>query len=114
MPKTTEKLLLIILDFITINSSFLLWCKVREMMHVFTETSLIGSLKLSLIIYLFWLILFLFFGLYGVFFTKSRVDEFIDVLKIVSIGVFVIFVIVNQIFRFIQHDKTSFLTSKAM
>ena len=93
MSKTTEKILLLCIDFLAINSTFLLWCKVISIMNVFSDTSLMGSLKLSIIIYLFWLLLFLFFGLYGVFFTKSRIDELIDVVKIISIGVLIIFIL---------------------
>jgi len=111
MSKTTEKILLFGLDFLTINLTFLLWSKVRQLMHLYSETSFSGSMVLSLIVYGFWLILFLFFGLYRVFFTKSRVDEFIDVVKIVTIGVFIIFVITMDI----QQDVSQpFKTSRLM
>jgi len=93
MSKTLEKTILIILDWLTINAGFFLWCELRHHFGLFTETSFGDIFRLSMIIYIFWLILFLFFGMYRIYFTKSRTDEIIDVIKIISIGVFVIFIL---------------------
>ncbi|MBN2031117.1 sugar transferase [bacterium] len=93
MSKTIEKSILFLTDFITIAGTYLLWCNLRWSMGFFYEAAPIRILPLSFILYLFWLVLFLFFGLYRFKYTQSRTDEFIAVLKTVSIGIFIILLI---------------------
>ncbi|MBN1997086.1 sugar transferase, partial [candidate division KSB1 bacterium] len=50
-------------------------------------------LKISMIIYLFWLPIFMFYGLYQSWYTRSRFTEFLVVFKSVSIGIFLIFIV---------------------
>jgi len=91
MSKTFEKILLFLLDLITVNAAFLLWSRIRERMGFFSETSFWGGLSISLIIFFFWLMLFIFYGQYRTVFTRSRTDEFLNVVKSVTAGVIVIF-----------------------
>lgn len=93
MPKYLEKILLLIVDFITINLAFLTFVRLRSTADLFVERDFFFLLQLSLILYVFWLLLFLFMGVYQSWYTKSRFDEFIAVLKAVSLGIFIIFVI---------------------
>ena len=62
-------------------------------MGFFTEASFTRILFLSVIVYLFWLLLFAFLGLYKAWFIHSRTDEFIAVIKSVTVGVFLIFLV---------------------
>ncbi len=93
MSKSIEKTILLLTDFVTITSTYLIWCELRWSMGFFFESTSVRILPLSLILYLFWFSLFLFFGLYQFQHTQSRTDEFIAILKTVSIGIFIILLI---------------------
>ncbi|MFQ5628501.1 MAG: sugar transferase, partial [bacterium] len=47
----------------------------------------------SIVIFFYWFLGFIFWGLYRSWHAHSRVDEFISVLKVITIGVFLIFLI---------------------
>ncbi len=93
MPKTLEKIFLFAMDFITVNIAFFALLRLRYAANLFVEQSLAARLQVSVFIYLFWLLLFLFFGLYQSWYTKSRFDEFMSVFKAVSFGILMIFVL---------------------
>ncbi len=93
MSKTLEKIILFLTDFLTITGTYLLWCNLRWSMGFFYESTSLRIFPLALILYLFWIFLFLFFGLYRFKYTQSRTDEFIAVLKTVSIGIIIILLI---------------------
>ncbi len=59
-----------------------------------------------MIVFIFWFLLFVFFGLYKTWFTPSRTDEFISVIKTVSIGVFLIFLITFDLERDVSRPLT--------
>lgn len=99
MSKSLEKIVLFVLDFIAINSAFFLWGILRKTMGFLSQSSAFGAFQLSLIVYLYWLLLLLFFGHYKTWFTRSRVDEFFSVLKTISIGVFLIFLMTFDLER---------------
>ena len=46
------------------------------------------------VMYLFWLAVFMFFGLYRAWYAKSRTDEFAAVLRAVSIGCVLLFIVI--------------------
>jgi exopolysaccharide biosynthesis polyprenyl glycosylphosphotransferase len=91
MSRRVEKLLLFLLDFFAVNLAFTLWSRIRLGMGFFSESAPVKALFLSLIVYGFWLVLFVFFGLYRYSYTRSRTDEIISVVKTVTLGVFIIF-----------------------
>ena len=93
MSKRIEKILLLGVDLISINFAFFAFINLRSAARMFVEKDFWFLLQLSLIICLFWLLLFLFSGLYQSWYTKSRFDELIAVFKNVSFGIFVIFVL---------------------
>lgn len=99
MPKHLEKILLLFLDFVVISGSFIFWARLRQEFGFFSETDLATLFFLAIIVFLYWLFFFFFFGLYGSWYAKSRVDEFIAIFKTVSIGVFVIFLITFDVER---------------
>lgn len=55
---------------------------------------------ISLLLFVFWFLLFSFFGLYRIKYTQSRTDEFIEVSKAVTVGVILLFFITFDI----EHD----------
>jgi exopolysaccharide biosynthesis polyprenyl glycosylphosphotransferase len=97
MSKTLERFLLFFSDFILIHLAFFVWAKWRWAMGFFAATSSSQLMTLSMIIYIYWLILFLFYGLYHIWYTRSRVDEVISVLKVISIGLFLIFLLTSDL-----------------
>lgn len=102
MSKTTEKLFLLFVDFVTVNLSFFALAWYRSEMNLFVETRFTIQLYLSLVLYLIWLLVFIFFGLYQSWYTKSRFDEFMAVFKAVSFGCLVLFVLTIDLNRDIQ------------
>lgn len=97
MPKPLEKCLLILIDFVTINLAFFALVYSRSFLgfdvSFFLQASIGFKIKLSLLVYLYWLLVFLFYGLYRSWYTKSRFDELVTVFKTISFGIFIIFVI---------------------
>ncbi len=93
MPKAIEKLLLVVVDFITINLAFAGLLKLRSSFGLYIEEGFPSQLPIFLVVYVYWLILFFFFGLYQSWYTKSRFDELISVFKTVVFGIFIIFIL---------------------
>lgn len=93
MPKAIEKIFLIASDFIAIHLTFLCWGLIRQKMGYYTEPGIIYNFFLSFLIFLYWSLLFFFFGLYKSWYAQSRFDEFVTVLKTITIGVFLIFIL---------------------
>lgn len=92
MSRTTEKILLLLVDFITINLAFWGLLQLRTSFDLFVEQGVMLKLQIFFLVYLYWLLIFLFLGLYQTWYTKSRFDELISVLKAVIIGTLLIFV----------------------
>ncbi len=93
MPRLYEKILLLGIDLVTVNLAFFGFLRLRSTAHLFVERDMTFLIVISAMLYLFWLVIFLFTGLYQSWYTKSRFDELIAVFKSVSFGIFVIFIL---------------------
>ncbi|HDP99495.1 MAG TPA: undecaprenyl-phosphate glucose phosphotransferase [bacterium] len=93
MPKPIEKILLFCSDFVAINLTYIFWIKIRQWCGFYYESELLLNIPLMFILYFYWVILFAFFGLYKSWYAQSRFDEFVVILKTVSIGVILIFIL---------------------
>ncbi|MCG8607838.1 sugar transferase [bacterium] len=62
-------------------------------MGFFSETEMMPLLQLSFLVYLFWLTVFGFFGLYNTTHARSRIDEVITIVKTTILGVLLIFLV---------------------
>ncbi len=93
MPKAIEKIFLISSDFITINLTFLGWVLIRQYLNYYTEAGFLNNCLLTFILFLYWFFMFFFFGLYKSWYAQSRFDEFVTILKTISIGVFILFIV---------------------
>lgn len=93
MSKAVEKTLLFFSDFITINACFWLWAKLRARLGYFSEPIPEQLLLNALALFIFWFLLFIFYGRYRSAHVHSRVDEIIDTGKTISLGVFLIFLL---------------------
>ena len=91
MPKPIEKILLFISDFITINVTFFVWIFIRQQLGFSSALNLSDYWVVSGSIFFYWLLIFIFFGLYRSWYAQSRFDEFIALFKAISIGVILIF-----------------------
>lgn len=91
MPRGLETSLLVLVDFLTIAIVFFVWSFVRNMMGVFTLNEPVPLIVANLLVFLYWFLLFLFFGLYRAWYAYSRFDEVLTVLKTVTIGTLIIF-----------------------
>jgi exopolysaccharide biosynthesis polyprenyl glycosylphosphotransferase len=106
MSKTAKTLILLLTDFLSIQIAFFLWCRIRSSMGFFAAYDLSTGAPPALVLYAFWLLLFLFFGLYQAWHTRSRTDEIIDLLKVVSVGVFLIFLVTFDLERDLDRPFT--------
>ena len=100
MSKYKEKILLFLIDLSMIHTAFFLWCRLRLSFGLFSERTFWGVFQISLLLFVFWFLLFSFFGLYRIKYTQSRTDEFIEVAKTVTVGVILLFFITFDI----EHD----------
>lgn len=111
MSRPAEKILLFLSDFIAINATFWLWGKLRAQAGYFAEPLPQQFLLNAAAIFGFWFFLFIFYGLYRAWCAQSRVDEFINVAKTVSLGVFLIFLMTLDLDRDLREP---FRLSRAM
>jgi len=92
MSKAKEKIILFLIDFLTINGAWLLYYYVRIRSGWISVYTPIPELWVPmLVIYFYWLVLFFFFGLYRSWYAKSRLDEFATLFKTLTFGVLVLF-----------------------
>ncbi|MBS1492486.1 MAG: sugar transferase [Bacteroidetes bacterium] len=94
MSKTLEKIFLFFSDFIFINLSWIAYYLIRVETGWIPYANPVQFLVPLAVIYLYWLIIFSFTGLYQYWFVRSRFDEFASVVKSVSIGCFILFFLI--------------------
>ncbi len=94
MSKTLEKIFLFFSDFIFINLSWIAYYYVRVETGWIPYANPVDFLVPLSVIYIYWLIIFSFTGLYQYWFVRSRFDEFASVVKSVSIGCFILFFLI--------------------
>ncbi|MEX0736122.1 MAG: sugar transferase [Bacteroidota bacterium] len=94
MPKRTERILLYVLDFLTINAAYVAYYWLRIESEWFASP-IQPELWLPMgVIYVYWLLLFAFFGLYRSWYAQSRLDELVTIFRTTASGVLVLFFLV--------------------
>ncbi len=93
LPRLLETLALLVIDFVAVVLSFLLWAWLRKEFGFFAEPNVSLLVTISLVLYGYWLVVFFFFGMYGYRYAQSRLDEIVAVVKCVTFGVLVIFLV---------------------
>ncbi len=94
MSKPTERILLLLFDFLTINAAFTLyyWLRIRSGLF---EHALEPDLILPmLLVYVYWLVWFAFFGLYRHWYAQSRLDEALTLFRTTAIGALILFFLI--------------------
>ena len=94
MSKRNEKLFILIVDFLTINISFILFFFLRTKTGLFTLIILPEFLVPMLALYLYWFIIFTFVGMYSTWFASSRFDELTTLFKSTFVGIFILFFLI--------------------
>lgn len=94
MSKTQEKIFLFLSDFIFLNLAWAVYYFVRVETGWIKYANPVQFLVPLVVIYLYWIVIFSFTGLYQYWFVRSRFDEFASVIKSVSIGCFILFFLI--------------------
>lgn len=94
MNKSTERILLLIIDFITINLAYIFYFYFRVETGWFQLISRPEFLLPMLVIYFYWFLIFLFVGMYRAWFAASRFDELTTLFKTSFIGVMILFFLI--------------------
>ncbi|MEX1139050.1 MAG: sugar transferase [Bacteroidota bacterium] len=94
MKKSAEKILLVVLDFLTINAAYV-WFYWLRIGSGWFEYAIQPELWLPLMaIFVYWLIWFWFFGLYRHWYAQSRLDEVLTLFRTTAVGTLVLFFLV--------------------
>ena len=94
MSKRTENILLLSLDFLTINLAFVVyyWLRIRSGLIGFAIEPEFFLPMLA--IYVYWLAWFGIFGLYRSWYAQSRLDEVLTIIRTSTVGVLVLFFLI--------------------
>ena len=94
MDKRRERLTLLALDFVAVNIAFFCYFVLRVNTKWFDLLILPDFWAPMLVICFYWLLVFLFVGLYRSWFALSRFDEISTLFKATFVGIFVLFFLV--------------------
>jgi exopolysaccharide biosynthesis polyprenyl glycosylphosphotransferase len=91
LSKSKEILLLILSDFISVNLAYSVYYYLRVDTGWIIYANPPSYFIPMLVIYIYWFIIFAFFGLYHHWYLQSRFDEVVSVFKAVFTGCFILF-----------------------
>ena len=94
MSKRIEKLFILIIDFLTINVSFILFFFLRTKTGLFALIILPELFVPMLALFVYWLVIFTFVGMYRTWFASSRFDELTTLFKSTFVGIFILFFLI--------------------
>ncbi|MEW6702552.1 MAG: sugar transferase, partial [Bacteroidota bacterium] len=94
MNKKTEKFLILIIDFITVNLAWMAFFYLRVKTGWFELVSQPDVLLPMIAVYFYWLVIFTFVGMYRTWFALSRLDELATLFKATFVGVFILFFLI--------------------
>ncbi len=89
-----EKIFLLLTDFLSLLFAALLYLTLRAGTGVFNYIFVPDFYIPILILYIYWLLIFFFVGLYQSWFASSRFDEISSLFKATFIGIIILFVII--------------------
>ncbi len=94
MSKKSEKILILLVDFLTMNFALLLYFYLRVntgWFDLITEPVLLSTMSA---VYIYWVVVFTFAGMYKTWFASSRFDELSTLFKTSFFGVFILFFVI--------------------
>ncbi len=94
LSRKTETTILLIIDGLMVNLAWVVYYAFRVRSELFENIIQPLFWLPMLTVGLFWLLLFLFFGLYRPWYAESRFDELVSIFKSVSAGVILLFFLI--------------------
>ena len=94
MSKHTEKILVLLIDFLTINLALAVFFYIRIESGLFEFIIMPEALVPMAVLYLYWLLIFTFVGMYRTWFAASRFDELSTLFKSSFVGIFLLFTVI--------------------
>ncbi|MBM4170606.1 MAG: sugar transferase [Ignavibacteria bacterium] len=94
MNKKVEKSLILITDFLTVNLAWIVFFYLRVETGWFDLISQPDFLLPMFAVYLYWLVIFTFVGMYRTWFALSRFDELSTLFKASFVGIFILFFLI--------------------
>ena len=94
MNKKTQKILILLSDFIFICLAWAAFFFIRIETGWFRILIMPEIFLPMLVIYIYWLIIFTFFGMYRTWFAASRFDEISTLFKTTFVGIFILFFLI--------------------
>lgn len=94
MNKKLEKILILIVDFLTINLAWIIYYQLRVNSGWFELLAMPEFIIPMFVIYFYWLIIFTFVGMYRTWFASSRLDELSTLFKASFVGIFILFFLI--------------------
>lgn len=94
MSRKTERLVLILLDCVTVNAAFAAYYFLRIRSGFFEYAIEPEVWAPMIVIYAYWLLWFAFFGLYRHWYAQSRLDEVMTLFRTSAVGTLVLFFLV--------------------
>ncbi len=94
MNKKTEKIIILLADFITINLAWVSFFYLRVETGWFKLLVMPEVLLPMVVVYVYWLVVFTFVGMYRTWFASSRFDEISTLFKSTFVGIFILFFLI--------------------
>ncbi|MEO8233186.1 MAG: sugar transferase [Ignavibacteriota bacterium] len=94
MSKSTEKILLLLIDFFMINAAWFVYSYIRLQTGWFNLLVAPEFFVPMFVTYFYWLIIFIFVGMYRTWFASSRFDEISSLFKATFFGIFLLFFLI--------------------
>jgi exopolysaccharide biosynthesis polyprenyl glycosylphosphotransferase len=94
LNKKTQKILILLADFIFIYLAWVAFFYVRIETGWFKILIMPEVILPMVVIYFYWLIIFTFFGMYRTWFASSRFDEISSLFKATFVGIFILFFLI--------------------
>ena len=94
MNTKTQKILVLLTDLIFINLAYAVYFYVRVESGWFSFIIKPDIFPAIIAFYIYWLIIFTFFGMYRTWFASSRFDEISTLFKATFIGIFIVFSVI--------------------
>ena len=94
MSKSLEKILILLIDFLSINFAWYVFFYFRVQSGWFDLITMPEFFLPMFVVYFYWLLIFTFVGMYRTWFASSRFDELSTLFKASFVGIFILFFLI--------------------
>ncbi len=94
MRKSIEKLIVLFSDFFSINLAWVVFFYIRVETGLFQFIIMPEMYIPMIVVYVYWLLIFTFVGMYRTWFAASRFDELSTLFKASFVGIFILFTVI--------------------